>query len=77
MKKLLLLLVLISVVGCKTAKQNDITLNFLQKGKARGNLIVTTDAAGEFAIENRFRLGAAGTRIAFDGAIDFNTSGTD
>lgn len=69
MKKLLLALLFVG--GCSDAQQNQNVLQYLKDGKARGHAVITTDVAGEFAMEQRFRLGAAGTKVSFDGDINF------
>lgn len=71
MKRLCLFLLVVVFVGCSDPKQNENVLMWLEKGEATGHVVITTDVAGEFAMEQRFRLGAAGTRVSFDGQINF------
>ena len=58
-------------VGCKTPEETTATLEMLRQAKARGHLVVASDGAVEVGQSTSFFLGARGTRIMFDGDIDF------
>ena len=75
---LLLPLSCIELPGCQDATQNQNVLTFLEKGGARGHLTVTSDAGLSGGMTTEFFGGARGTRVAFDGDIDYGAvSATD
>ena len=70
----ILCLIFIFSLGCESVEQNQNIMRFLQTGKARGHLVVTSDGAVKAGMRNEFFAGADGTTISFDGNIDFGST---
>jgi hypothetical protein len=64
-------LLILFVCGCKTQSQTDNTLRFLQEGKARGHLVVTSQGQVAAGQKLEFYAGAGHATVSFDGDIDF------
>ncbi len=58
--------------GCEGKDTAEVTLSFLERGNAEGHLICTSDGGVEVGQTISFHVGARGTRIAFNGDIDFS-----
>ena len=65
---------LVAMTGCQEGGSMADTLNFLQEGKARGHLVVTSDGQVGGGIATNVYGGAADASISFDGDIDFADS---
>ncbi len=71
---LLLLLVLLPL-GCADAESAQVTLDRLERGGARGHLILTAGGPPGVGASNHFYLGTPSATLAFDGDIDFSKTG--
>lgn len=63
-----------AMMGCKDELQHQNTLEFLQQGKARGHLVITTTGALSAGMRTVFFAGADETAVSFDGDVDFADS---
>ncbi len=57
--------------ACASPDKTTTALALLQEGNARGHLVMTTSAALSVGTQTDFYVGARGTKISFDGDIDF------
>lgn len=58
--------------GCADENQMETTLRALERGKARGQLILTSDGRVSIDQQVSFGFGARGATLAFSGKIDFS-----
>ena len=65
-------LVTLACLGCNDPNTMETTLQALERGKAQGQLILTSD--GRVSVDQRisFGLGAGKAALSFSGNIDFN-----
>ena len=61
-----------TLFGCNDPNSMEMTLQALERGKARGQLVLTTDGRVSVNQEINFGIGAAGSRLGFSGNIDFS-----
>lgn len=69
---MILSLSLFGCLGCKNQQSYEQTMTFLQQGKARGHLTVTSDGRFGGTIENAFTFGASKSVMSFDGDVNFS-----
>ena len=69
-----ILMLLGLTAGCSEGGSMADTLTFLQQGKARGHLVVTSDGQVGGGISTNVYGGAADASVSFDGDIDFADS---
>lgn len=62
----------LAVTGCKSPDQTAAVLTTLERGRARGQLTVTTDGRLGLGQATTFWAGASGSTVAFSGDIDFS-----
>ena len=78
MKLFLLIASLVSLmllgVGCSDPVKQANTLEMLQQGKAKGNLVLTTDGRVSVGQSTTFWLGGDGTAVSFTGEIDYTST---
>ena len=73
MKRLTLALVsLAALAGCQNAQTTSITLDALERGNARGELMLTTGGAVSAGMRQTFFLGADESALSFHGSVDFS-----
>ncbi|MCH8854550.1 MAG: hypothetical protein IID41_18135 [Planctomycetes bacterium] len=58
--------------GCANENQMETTLQALERGKAQGQLILTSDGRVSVDQQVSFGFGARGATLAFSGKIDFS-----
>lgn len=62
----------LAFAGCADENQMETTLRALERGKARGQLILTSDGRVSIDQQVSFGFGARGATLAFSGDIDFS-----
>ncbi len=62
---------LLGMFGCADQQKQQSAMSFLQQGKARGHLVLTSDAQANAELYQGVRGGPNKTSISFDGDIDY------
>ena len=65
---------LIFCCSCESMDRNQASMEFLERGQAKGKVIMTSDLRLGGSMENAFTFGAGDTNFSFNGEIDFSNN---